>query len=134
MASSGSDGELIRVDKRPEPVPPALLRLLGVRGSFNEPGHGLLSFQSGVFTVIDAARTRRFAECSKLFRIPLAGVLVGGRCRVEGVPQLDRATSAQVTTPDSRLAPYGCIVKCRPAAYCGENGMSAGGNTDLKGG
>jgi hypothetical protein len=66
MASSGLDGELIRVIKRPEPAP-ALTGLLWIRGSFNEGGHGYLYIQCEVVTAIDAAHTGRFAVRAELF-------------------------------------------------------------------
>src|SRR6266545_667477 len=81
MASSGSDGELIRGIKRPEPAPASglplglLTWLLGVRGSFDERGHGLLCFQCEVVTPIDAAHTRWFAVCAEKFQISFRGCL-----------------------------------------------------------
>src|SRR5829696_7655395 len=74
MASSGPDAiaDLIRSIKRPEPEPAGLLplRSLGVRGSFDEPGHGWPSLERvEVVTHIDAAHTGGFAVGADLFSL-----------------------------------------------------------------
>src|SRR5215207_11704402 len=74
VASSGpyAVADLIRSIKRPEPEPAGLLplRSLGVRGSFDEPGHGWPSLERvEVVTPIDAAHTEGFAVCADLFSL-----------------------------------------------------------------